>query len=383
MGILGHRECRRRLPAAVRRGRPAPVRGRLSVGRRRHDPAATAVVSAPSEWTFPDDTCWYCPRIHRGDTHRLTAGGRHYWMLGKTIRLACAHRLGCVTEADHKAAVDALEARFTEVLASTGHAAETATRAIRRTRQRRHRHRRRQDRRRSPRRARRARTRRLDDMVNNGPQQAADPQHAAGPASQKGPPPHQLVTIAGRTTHSESATTAHRTRPRRNTRTSPSPYGEVQLGLRTELAKRYFHTPERSVPSSSALTDALASSRECAWSSSPRSCTCVSPSTTAGLHRSRRRQGPVIEISGGRWQFITDDIPVMFRRTKQTATMPEPERGGKIAALEIRPGRRADRPILVAVLVSALIQPDVPHVILAFITEHGSAKSSAPAALCR
>ena len=82
-------------------------------------PTATVVVSAPSEWSFSNETCWYARAFIEAIPTDSPLGGRHYWMLSKTTRLACAYRMGCVTEADHKAAVDALEARFTEVLAST------------------------------------------------------------------------------------------------------------------------------------------------------------------------------------------------------------------------------------------------------------------------
>jgi hypothetical protein len=83
-------------------------------------PTATAVVSAPSQWSFSTDTCWYVRAFIDAIPTDSPLGGRHHWMLGKAIRLACAYRLGCVTEADHKAAIDALSARFTEVLATVG-----------------------------------------------------------------------------------------------------------------------------------------------------------------------------------------------------------------------------------------------------------------------
>ena len=73
----------------------------------------------------------------------------------------------------------------------------------------------------------------------------------------------------------------------------------------------------------------------------------------------------VIEISGGAWDYVNGAVPVMFRRSSQTAPMPEPLHGGKLNKLwEYVRIAKADRPILVAVLVSALIQPDAPHVIL-------------------
>jgi hypothetical protein len=68
---------------------------------------------------------------------------------------------------------------------------------------------------------------------------------------------------------------------------------------------------------------------------------------------------------------------VVFKRTELTAPMPDPERGGDLHRLwDFINVAEPDRPIVLAFMVAALIQPDVPHTILAFIAEHGSAKST-------
>jgi hypothetical protein len=46
-------------------------------------------------------------------------GGRNPWFFSQHIRLACAHRLGCITEADHRAAQDSLARRLGEAVCST------------------------------------------------------------------------------------------------------------------------------------------------------------------------------------------------------------------------------------------------------------------------
>src|SRR5690606_39889334 len=83
----------------------------------------------------------------------------------------------------------------------------------------------------------------------------------------------------------------------------------------------------------------------------------------------------VIEISGGRWR-ITATAPVLFRRTKLTGALPEPQTGSLEALWDFVPVAAEDRPVVLAFLVAALVQCDVPHPILNLRAEHGSAKSS-------
>jgi hypothetical protein len=84
----------------------------------------------------------------------------------------------------------------------------------------------------------------------------------------------------------------------------------------------------------------------------------------------------VIEIAGGTWD-IGVRAPVLFRRTKLTGVMPKPYVDGDISRLwEFVRIAEEDRPLVLAWLVSALIQPGVAHAILALLAEHGSAKST-------
>jgi hypothetical protein len=353
-------------------------------------PTATVVISAPLEWSFSTDgTCWYVTAFIEGVPTDSPLGGRHYWMLSKTIRLACAYRMGCVSEVDHKAAVDALEARFTEVLADPRFGTPRAPRprefaglvkdgidsaAAKTDEEARdelggHEH-----------------NVWMMPVTNNNTQQQAPPPQPQAPGPQqpqagaKGQKPSiatQLVTMAGKhyTFGVGDDGTPYGAEPGRPHIALPLRGG--QLGLRTALAARYYRAHKGSVPPSQALANAMVVLEGYAMQQTPQPLHLrvaghggrVYIDTADAANR-------VIEIGGGTWDFVSDAIPVMFRRTRQTAPMPDPVRGGKLSKLwEYIRIEKADRPILVATLVSALIQPDVPHVILAFITEHGSAKS--------
>jgi hypothetical protein len=149
-----------------------------------------------------------------------------------------------------------------------------------------------------------------------------------------------------------------------------------RTGLRAELAQRYF-TENMVAPATQALTDACNVLEGFAMRQQP-----------CPLHLRVARHADdvyidladasnqVIAIGNGTWT-ITDTAPVVFKRTELTAPMPEPERGGDLKRLwDFINVAEPDRPIVLAFMVAALIQPDVPHTILAFLAEHGSAKST-------
>ncbi|MFH5822273.1 AAA family ATPase [Georgenia sp. AZ-5] len=78
------------------------------------------VVAPPAAWTFGESTCGYVAAKVRGwATDAPTA--RHPWLVSQAVKLAAAHRLGCITAADHAAAWQALAARFRHLL-TTGQA---------------------------------------------------------------------------------------------------------------------------------------------------------------------------------------------------------------------------------------------------------------------
>jgi hypothetical protein len=147
-------------------------------------------------------------------------------------------------------------------------------------------------------------------------------------------------------------------------------------GLRAELARRYF-TERMVTPSSQALTDACNVLEGFAGQQDP----CQLHLRVAGhaddVYVDLADVGNrVVVIGGGTWT-VTNTAPVVFNRTELTAPMPEPERDGDLNRLwDFVNVAEVDRPIVLAFMVAALIQPDVPHTILAFLAEHGSAKST-------
>jgi hypothetical protein len=144
--------------------------------------------------------------------------------------------------------------------------------------------------------------------------------------------------------------------------------------LRAELARRYAHTHGRA-PSQNALADAmLVLQGRCQ----------VAPQAELTLRVGRHGSGVVLDlgdetgravvVTPGGWEAV-DRSPVLFRRTELTAALPEPEPG----SLELlRPLLNVDDttwPLLVAWLLAALLQPGIPHPVVAPTGEQGSAKS--------
>jgi hypothetical protein len=92
----------------------------------------------------------------------------------------------------------------------------------------------------------------------------------------------------------------------------------------------------------------------------------------------------VISIQDGRWKVdLTGGVT--FRRTKLTAPMALPIRDKSAGGLQLlwkyAVVAESDRPLVIAWLVSALIQPNTPHPILQLHGEQGTAKSSTTRAL--
>ena len=77
------------------------------------------VVRAPAgAWQWADSTCRYARAMIDAWPTATGAGdtnGRHPWLASQSVRLAAAHRYGCLTEADHAAAGDALAVRMAEL----------------------------------------------------------------------------------------------------------------------------------------------------------------------------------------------------------------------------------------------------------------------------
>jgi 5S rRNA maturation endonuclease (ribonuclease M5) len=148
-----------------------------------------------------------------------------------------------------------------------------------------------------------------------------------------------------------------------------------RTGLRAELARRYFALTN-TVASQQALADACCVLEGFAAQQPPqRVYLRVAEERGVVYIDMGDTVGRVIEISHGKWRVV-DTAPVLFRRTKLTGELPDP-RSGKLDDLWDFVGvDPEDRPLVLAVLVAALIQVDVPHVILALLAEQGSAKST-------
>jgi Domain of unknown function (DUF3854) len=149
-----------------------------------------------------------------------------------------------------------------------------------------------------------------------------------------------------------------------------------RTGLRAELARRYFDQHHTAAPQQ-ALTDACATLEGFAAQTTPQRLHLRVAEAADGIWIDMGdTDNHVIHIDGGEWNIVTD-APVLFRRTKLTQAMPKPVCGGDVSALwRFVPVDEEDRPLVLAWLVSALIQVDVAHTILALVAEHGSIKST-------
>jgi Protein of unknown function (DUF3987) len=73
------------------------------------------VLADASGWTFAPHTCRYVGSMVRGWATD-TPAARHAWLVNNSVRLAAAHRLGCINEAEHATAVGVLRTRMAELL---------------------------------------------------------------------------------------------------------------------------------------------------------------------------------------------------------------------------------------------------------------------------
>ncbi|MFL1381634.1 ATP-binding protein [Nocardiopsis protaetiae] len=155
-------------------------------------------------------------------------------------------------------------------------------------------------------------------------------------------------------------------------------------GLRVQLARQYYDE-HHSVPSQSALTDAIAVLEGRAVDQDPQKI-----HLRLTTHRTEASAQVVIDLGtpDGRcvvagpdgWR-VRDRSPVLFRRTKLTSPMSDPGPAGHtdqgLAALRdlLNVDESAFR-LIVGWLVSGLL-PDIPHPILAGKGEQGTGKSTA------
>ncbi|WP_370501191.1 toprim domain-containing protein [Mycolicibacterium sp. jd] len=148
-----------------------------------------------------------------------------------------------------------------------------------------------------------------------------------------------------------------------------------RTGLRAELSRQFFAL-NNTVPSQQALADAGMVLEGFASQEPPRRVYLRTGDTGGAVYLDMGDPDcQVIEIQGRAWR-VTNTAPVLFRRTKLTAELPAP-RAGELAALwEFVAVAAEDRPLVLAWLVAALVQVDVPHPILALLAEQGATKST-------
>ncbi|MFE0267256.1 ATP-binding protein [Nocardiopsis alba] len=155
-------------------------------------------------------------------------------------------------------------------------------------------------------------------------------------------------------------------------------------GLRTQLARQYY-AEHQSVPSQSALTDAISVLEGRAMDQVPRNI-----HMRLATRRTDSGDQVVIDLGTPDGRCVTADAngwrieplsPVLFRRTRLTSPMPDPALAGQtehgLAAL--RNLLNVDEPgfrLIVGWLVAGLM-PDIPHPILAGKGEQGTGKSTA------
>ncbi len=147
--------------------------------------------------------------------------------------------------------------------------------------------------------------------------------------------------------------------------------------LRAEMARDFRRATGR-VAGAQALSDALLAIEGEAQESDPRPV-----ALRAAEHRGASyidlgdADERVVRITAEGWSVVHDDVPVLFRRTKLTGALPEPQRGGSLTALfSVINVSTLDQPLALAWLVAALVAADIPHPILAVFGEQGSGKST-------
>jgi len=149
-----------------------------------------------------------------------------------------------------------------------------------------------------------------------------------------------------------------------------------RAGVRADLARQFFELHD-SVPSQQALADACMVLEGRATQQVPQNLHLRVASDSAGTVYIDMGDvaGRVVRISGGKWE-VTNSAPVVFRRTKLTGAMPHPHHGELAKLWDFVAVDTADRPLMLAWMVQALIEPDAPHPVLFIDAEQGATKSS-------
>jgi hypothetical protein len=148
--------------------------------------------------------------------------------------------------------------------------------------------------------------------------------------------------------------------------------------LRAEIAKAFFKRYKKAAPQQ-ALADALLILEGEAQDQEPdRVHLRVAAADSAIWLDLGDPAETVVKIDAAGWTIVHSDVPVLFRRTELSAALPLPSYPGNIDSLfDHLNVSVADRPLVLAWLVAAIIDPDSPHPILSLFGEQGTGKSSA------
>ena len=148
-----------------------------------------------------------------------------------------------------------------------------------------------------------------------------------------------------------------------------------KTSLRALLSREYF-TRIGKVPSQQALADALLVVEGFAQEQEPSRLytRCAEHGGALWLDLGDQT-GRAVRVTARGWS-VEDEVPVLFKRTALSASLPEPRRGSEISDLwKWLNVSTDDRPLIAAELVARLFS-DVPHVVLAILGEHGTAKTT-------
>lgn len=160
-----------------------------------------------------------------------------------------------------------------------------------------------------------------------------------------------------------------------------------RASLRAELAKAWFVSQGRTA-SGEALSEAITTLEGFALETEPVVMhTRVARFGTELWLDLANEKGEAVCISRFGW-CVTDDVPVLFRRTALTGSLPRPVpgSGGALDHLDLLSlfthvhVRCSDWPLVIADLIAAL-DPDIPHPVMSITGEQGTTKTTATSML--
>lgn len=148
--------------------------------------------------------------------------------------------------------------------------------------------------------------------------------------------------------------------------------------LRAELAKLYYRKYGRAAPQQP-LAEAILTLEGMACDENPSSVHLrVGAADGAVWLDLGDVAETVVRVDATGWRLASSGVPVLFRRTELTGVMPQPQHGGDLndlwVQLNIAP---ADRPLVLAWMVAAIVDPDMPHPIMSLFGEQGTGKTTA------